>query len=255
MRAPAIVLLGLLLGPACETPCTKCDSEPVDDTGDGLGCEGGDPFAAEICNGLDDDCDGETDEGFALGEACSAGLGQCAAFGELACDADGGVTCDATPGAPAPEICADSLDQDCDGVADNGCGGGGGDGGTGGSGGGSGGGLGGNGGGTGVAPCSEDADCGGPQSGKICDASKGICIDGCRATGNGCPAGLVCSSTTGIGVCEEDEAPSAGCGILCASRPRTGGDGAGWLVILASGGLAVARRRSRRRAADLERAT
>jgi len=209
----------------------------------------------EVCDGEDDDCDGETDEGFALGEACSAGLGQCAAFGELACDADGGVVCDATPGAPAPEICADSLDQDCDGVADNGCGGGGGDGGTGGSGGGSGGGLGGNGGGTGVAPCSEDADCGGPQSGKICDASKGICIDGCRATGNGCPAGLVCSSTTGIGVCEEDEAPSAGCGILCASRPRTGGDGAGWLVILASGGLAVARRRSRRRAADLERAT
>ena len=211
----------------------------------------------EICDGEDNDCDGETDEGFGLGEVCGVSTGQCAAFGELACGADGAVICDAVAGAPAPEICADGLDQNCDGVADDGCGGAGGGGGAGGNGGEGGGGIGGaggSGGDGGAGPCTEDADCGGPKSGKVCDTVKGVCIDGCRATGNGCPAELVCSSTTGLGVCEEEEATAPGCGILCASRPRTGGDGAGWLSILALGGLAVARRRSRRGAADLERA-
>jgi len=32
---------------------------------------------SELCNNLDDDCDGQTDEGFGLGTTCSVGLGAC----------------------------------------------------------------------------------------------------------------------------------------------------------------------------------
>ena len=40
----------------------------------------------EVCNGIDDDCDGDTDEDFHLGEPCSAGLGVCEAACTLGCD-------------------------------------------------------------------------------------------------------------------------------------------------------------------------
>jgi hypothetical protein len=31
------------------------------------------------------------------------------------------VQCSATPGAPVAEVCGDGIDNDCDGVVDNGC--------------------------------------------------------------------------------------------------------------------------------------
>jgi len=76
---------------------------------------------AETCNGTDDDCDGETDEGFDLGAACTNGLGACAAQGAMVCDAMGGAVCDAVPGMPQDEICGNDVDEDCDGELDNGC--------------------------------------------------------------------------------------------------------------------------------------
>ncbi|MFQ5877388.1 MAG: MopE-related protein [Acidobacteriota bacterium] len=76
------------------------------------------PGAAETCNGVDDDCDQLVDEGFALGEPCSAGVGACERSGETVCAADGGGTvCGAVPGDPAPEEC-NFLDDDCDGLVD-----------------------------------------------------------------------------------------------------------------------------------------
>jgi hypothetical protein len=77
----------------------------------------------ETCNGKDDDCNGMVDDNIAgTGSACSTGaLGVCAA-GTLSCqDAGGGnftIDCYANVAASA-EIC-DGLDNDCNGVVDQG---------------------------------------------------------------------------------------------------------------------------------------
>ncbi|MCB9552557.1 MAG: hypothetical protein H6705_11875 [Myxococcales bacterium] len=70
----------------------------------------------EICDGIDNDLDGETDEGFGVGEPCRVGVGACADEGTVVCEA-GDAVCDAAPGAPAPERC-DGIDDDCDGAVD-----------------------------------------------------------------------------------------------------------------------------------------
>jgi hypothetical protein len=72
----------------------------------------------EICNGLDDDCDGQVDEGFNVGQPCSAGVGACFAAGQMACAADGlSTACSAVAGQPTAEVC-NGVDDDCDGVVD-----------------------------------------------------------------------------------------------------------------------------------------
>jgi hypothetical protein len=75
----------------------------------------------EVCNGIDDDCDGDTDEDFHLGEPCSAGLGVCEAAGTRVCDENGQAVCNAAPGAGGAETC-NGLDDDCNGTADDGFG-------------------------------------------------------------------------------------------------------------------------------------
>ncbi len=68
---------------------------------------------AESCNGLDDDCDGQTDED--LGDTM-CGVGECR---RASANCANGVAQTCAPGAPATEICND-LDDDCDGMADDG---------------------------------------------------------------------------------------------------------------------------------------
>jgi MYXO-CTERM domain-containing protein len=60
-----------------------------------------------------------------------------------------------------------------------------------------------------------DSDCGGPTSGRVCDAARSRCVPGCRAApGNGCPTSRLCSSTgVDIGVCEPMAVPPADGGV------------------------------------------
>ncbi len=93
------------------------DSEPdtTPDTGADIPCIP----STEICDGKDNDCDNQTDEGFDnLNQVCNVGKGECFAEGVYVCSADGNTTtCNAVAGQAIPEEC-DELDNDCDGTID-----------------------------------------------------------------------------------------------------------------------------------------
>ncbi len=74
--------------------------------------------AAETCDGTDEDCDGQVDEGLQP-TACSKSNENGECLGTLTCDGPNGWVCDAPT--PLPEDC-DGLDNDCDGIADDGLG-------------------------------------------------------------------------------------------------------------------------------------
>ena len=77
----------------------------------------------ELCgNSIDDDCDGQTDEGFTLNQPCDVGVGVCQRNGVTVCDPTGlATTCSAMAGAPgASELCGNNLDDDCNGQTDEG---------------------------------------------------------------------------------------------------------------------------------------
>jgi hypothetical protein len=75
----------------------------------------------EICDGLDNNCDGQTDENWQdLGEICSAGKGICKKWGVKICDSadpSGETKCSAEPDQKKEELC-DGLDNNCDGQTD-----------------------------------------------------------------------------------------------------------------------------------------
>jgi hypothetical protein len=89
-----------------------------------LKCVGEVGPTTEKCDGLDNDCDGDTDEDFKpplgnLGLSCdNAGVGACLHTGTYVCRADGTVVCDAPPGIPQQEVC-NGIDDDCNGVTDD----------------------------------------------------------------------------------------------------------------------------------------
>ncbi len=75
--------------------------------------------AAEVCNSVDDNCDGRIDEGFGLSSSCSIGIGACIRTGITVCTANGlQAQCSVVPGIPLAEIC-NNIDDNCDGIVDN----------------------------------------------------------------------------------------------------------------------------------------
>ncbi|MFO0551508.1 MAG: MopE-related protein [Polyangiaceae bacterium] len=100
----------------CSAGTTRCDGV------NGIVC---DPTTTpnqvlESCNGLDDDCDGQTDEDLVgLGQACLTGLDGVCGTGTTVCGGVLGVTCMASvlPG-QLSESC-NGLDDDCNGQIDD----------------------------------------------------------------------------------------------------------------------------------------
>ena len=115
---------GFDVGAACSVGVGVCEAGGVvvcDNMGGSTcGAMPGMP-QAEVCDSLDNDCDGQVDDGFNVGMMCSAGVGACEQSGSIVCDGMGGTGCTAVPGEPDEEMCGDAVDNDCDGMADEGC--------------------------------------------------------------------------------------------------------------------------------------
>lgn len=79
---------------------TRCSSEQRRQPGD-------------PCDGADNNCDGQTDEGFGLGNACSTACGN----GVMVCTQDGN-TAECSARRPTPEVPGNGVDEDCDGQVD-----------------------------------------------------------------------------------------------------------------------------------------
>ncbi len=106
--AAAVTSCGV--GECGATWATSCMEGSVVD-----GCEEGTPADVDMCDGLDNDCDGTTDEDFVSVET-TCGVGECGAVWVISC-VEGSVVDSCEVWTPSVELC-DTLDNNCDGKVD-----------------------------------------------------------------------------------------------------------------------------------------
>ena len=119
--------LGQAWSCAVQTPLGNCTGSQVCVDGGWSKCSAPLP-AVESCDGYDNNCDGKTDEGYALSGPSGAqplgapcGTGVCAG-GKVVCAPGGqGATCSTAPQAASIDLCGDKVDNDCDGSTDEEC--------------------------------------------------------------------------------------------------------------------------------------
>jgi hypothetical protein len=105
------------VGVPCGSSVGDCRPGRMECTNGAPVCTGQTGPSTEVCDGRDNNCNGLIDDGVPDEGSCGSTVGLCSA-GRLTCQG-GAMRCVGGTG-PSAEVC-DCLDNDCDGVADNGC--------------------------------------------------------------------------------------------------------------------------------------
>jgi hypothetical protein len=173
----------------------------------------------EVCNGLNDDCDAMTDEGFGLGATCDGPDADLCREGMVVCAADGGTRC-SDVSIDNVERC-NAVDDDCDLSTDEGLG------------------LGNPCDGSDTDACVEGTIVCGAGGATTCSDTTSSTVESCNGADddclagvdNGFPVGTTC--TVGVGGCARtgtNLCNAGGNGVVCSATPgapvaETCGDG------------------------------